>query len=194
MQEHLLNLFDRQNKLEEPDRELLLEYWDEKPLLLKAKADLLLPNQIERKLYFVAKGCLRIYFPDDHGNEICVGFGYPNTILSAFPSFLQEIPSEFGIQTLSKTQLLPISRTNFYDLKSRSKAIYEAWQFFLEEAVVGLIERESAMLIQDPRLRLQKLLKRSPHIFQLIPQKYIASYLRMQPETLSRIYKQLQKS
>lgn len=191
MHENLLNLFDKQNKLEELDKTLLLEYWDEKPLLLKAKEDLLLPGQIERKLYFVAEGCLRIYFPDEQGNEFCVGFGYPNTLISAFPSFLREIPSKFGIQTLKKTRLLPISRTNFYALKSRSKAIYEAWQFSLEEAIVGLIERESTMLIQDPRLRLQKLLQRSPHIFQLIPQKYIASYLRMQPETLSRIYKQL---
>jgi hypothetical protein len=41
--------------------------------------------------------------------------------------------------------------------------------------------------LPEPERRLARLLKRSPHIFQLVPKKYIASYLRMTPETLSRL-------
>ncbi len=51
------------------------------------------------------------------------------------------------------------------------------------------LEREKDILIHSPRKRYERVLKRSPQLFQEIPHKYIASYLRMSPETLSRIKK-----
>jgi len=146
---------------------------------------------LDRNVYLVLEKSLRIYFPNDEGEEICIGFGYPGNILSAIPSFLNEEPSEFGISALRKSKFLQISKTRLYELRDRAHTIDKIWQYSMEQALIGLIERESAMLIKDPRKRLNKLLKRSPHIFQHVPQKYIASYLRMSPETLSRIFREL---
>jgi hypothetical protein len=50
-------------------------------------------------------------------------------------------------------------------------------------------EREKDILTYSPLKRYQRVLKRSPQLFQEIPNKYIASYLRMSPETLSRLKK-----
>jgi CRP-like cAMP-binding protein len=53
------------------------------------------------------------------------------------------------------------------------------------------MERENDLIIYSPQKRVERVFKRSPQLFQEIPQKYIASYLRMTPETLSRILKNL---
>jgi hypothetical protein len=56
-----------------------------------------------------------------------------------------------------------------------------------EQALLGKIEREVEMLTYSPDERAQRLMLRSPQLFQIVPKKYIASYLRMKPETLSRV-------
>jgi len=56
-----------------------------------------------------------------------------------------------------------------------------------EQALLGRIEREIDLVTYSPKERLDRLFNRSPHLFQLFPHKYIASYLRMTPETLSRM-------
>ncbi|MCY7291948.1 MAG: Crp/Fnr family transcriptional regulator, partial [Ferruginibacter sp.] len=59
--------------------------------------------------------------------------------------------------------------------------------FLMENLVTQQIDREIDLLITSPAERLKRVLARSPNLFQEIPLKYIASYLRMKPETLSRI-------
>jgi hypothetical protein len=60
---------------------------------------------------------------------------------------------------------------------------------FLEEQLALQVAREIDLLTDSPTMRLERILKRSPQLFNEIPLKYIASYLRMTPETLSRIRK-----
>ena len=67
------------------------------------------------------------------------------------------------------------------------------WQTVTELLIYEQIEREKDILTQSPLARYQRVLKRSPQLFQEIPNKYIASYLRMTPETLSRIKSSTQK-
>jgi hypothetical protein len=57
----------------------------------------------------------------------------------------------------------------------------------LEDLVVQQLEREKDLLINAPGERFERVLTRSPKLFQEIPNKYIANYLRMSPETLSRL-------
>ncbi|TPE40276.1 Crp/Fnr family transcriptional regulator [Pontibacter mangrovi] len=143
-------------------------------------------GQVEQGLYFVVSGALRIYYPLPD-EEICVGFGYPNTLLVSFPSFVAGKPSDYCIQALRKSELLGISKTNFMQLVEERPNIRRFWYEQLEKALVGKIEREVDLLLPEPGQRLQRVLQRSPHLFQHIPKKYIASYLRMSPETLSRL-------
>ena len=65
----------------------------------------------------------------------------------------------------------------------------QQYQILLEELFAQQIEREIDILTHSPVERYKRVLERSPQLFQEIPAKYIASYLRMTPETLSRIQK-----
>ncbi|WP_266203810.1 Crp/Fnr family transcriptional regulator [Pontibacter kalidii] len=143
-------------------------------------------GQVEQNLYFVASGALRLYYPLPD-EEICVGFAYPNTLVVSFPSFVAGKPSDYYIQALRKSELLGISKNDFMQLVEERPHIKRFWYEQLEKALLGKIEREVDLLLPEPEQRLQRVLQRSPHLFQHIPKKYIASYLRMSPETLSRL-------
>jgi len=64
-----------------------------------------------------------------------------------------------------------------------------AWIGILESLVLQQMEREIDLLTTSPRERYERVLKRSPRLFQEIPNRHIANYLRMSPETLSRLKK-----
>jgi CRP-like cAMP-binding protein len=157
-----------------------------KPVSLKRADFLIQAGQTEHYLYFVSEGALRIYYPS-RAEEICVGFAYANTLVCSFPSFVAGQPSEYCIQALRKSELIGISRADFSALVEARPNFARFWRLELERAVMGRIEREIDLLLPEPERRLERLRARSPHLFQLIPKKYIASYLRMTPETLSRL-------
>ncbi|GAB3541898.1 Crp/Fnr family transcriptional regulator [Pontibacter brevis] len=143
-------------------------------------------GQVEQGLYFVTSGGLRIYFPLPD-EEICVGFSYPGNLVVSFPSFVDGKPSAYYIQALKRSELLGISKADFMQLMAEHPSIKRFWYEELEKALVDKIEREVNLLLPEPEQRLQRVMRRSPQLFQHIPKKYIASYLRMSPETLSRL-------
>jgi hypothetical protein len=63
------------------------------------------------------------------------------------------------------------------------------WGKILENLAVQQLEREIDLLKNSPKERYERVLKRSPQLFQEIPNRHIANYLRMSPETLSRLKK-----
>lgn len=158
----------------------------QKPVQLARHDFLIAPGQTEHHLYLVVEGVLRIFLPVA-SEEICVGFGYAGTLLCSFPSFVEGRPSDYAIQALRGSQLLGISRAAVLKLLESHPNIARFWRTEMERAVVGRIEREIDLLLPEPQRRLDRLRARSPHLFQLVPRKYIASYLRMSPETLSRL-------
>ncbi len=182
---NLLQLFNNINRLNPADEKLISEKWVHRKTLERGEALIEIGSK-DQNMYFIKKGSMRIYFPND-GNEICVGFSYTNTLLVSFESYLRNLSSHYCVEALKKTDLLYIKKEDFDELRNQSENINKAWNIAIEEALIGKIERETEMLTFNPSQRVQRLLKRSPHIFQLFPKKYIASYLGMSPETLSRI-------
>jgi CRP-like cAMP-binding protein len=143
-------------------------------------------GQVGQGLYLVVSGALRIYYPLPD-EETCVGFGHPQTLLVSFPSFVDNKPSDYYIQALKKSELPGICKADFIQLMQDRPSIRCFWYEQREKALVSKIEWKVDLLLPEPEQRLQRVMQRSPHLFQHIPKKYIASYLRMSPETLSRI-------
>jgi CRP-like cAMP-binding protein len=143
-------------------------------------------GEIENYIYFIVDGAVRAYFVSEH-EDYSIRLGYNNNIINSLASFITRQASELYIEALRKTQVLRINHSEFYSFINSDPDLKQAYTWMMEQLVVQQIERELDLLIDSPKERLNRVLKRSPNLFQHIPLKYIASYLRMKPETLSRI-------
>lgn len=178
-------IFPLGNNLSSDEINGLLSKWTVKKTI-KRFDFLIQKGRRESHLYFITKGTMRI-FHVSNDTENCVGFGYKDNLICSYPSFISNQPSDYSIQALTDTKLIGIAKTDFYDCIHKSWNLERYWRQMTEQALLGRIEREIDLITYSPKERLERLLSRSPHLFQLIPHKYIASYLRMTPETLSRM-------
>lgn len=152
-----------------------------------AKGDMILKEgDIERNLYFVETGAVRVFVLTEF-EELTIRFGYKGSLINSLSSFITGKPSEFYIETIRKTTLKIISRQSLMKLVHESRESLQEYILLMESLVTQQIDREIDLLTVSPSERLKRVLQRSPNLFQEIPLKYIASYLRMTPETLSRI-------
>jgi CRP/FNR family transcriptional regulator, anaerobic regulatory protein len=143
-------------------------------------------GDIERSVYRIESGLARVFLLTEF-EEQTIRFGYKGSILNSLASFLTGRPSEFYIDALRKTTIASISREKFISLVHSDVDTLKSYTLMLETLITQQIEREIDLLTASPGERLKRVLKRSPNLFQEVPLKYIASYLRMTPETLSRI-------
>jgi CRP-like cAMP-binding protein len=157
-------------------------------LTIKRNEFLLQAGKVEKYLYFIEEGTLRV-FTTREGEEQVIRFGYPGSIISGLDSFLSGRPSIFNLQAIKKCRLKAIHVQSFNDLINSTPENTKLYLVILKQFVLQQIEREEDLLTSSPEDRYQRVLKRSPRLFQEIPSKYIASYLRMTPETLSRLKK-----
>lgn len=143
-------------------------------------------GQVENYLYRIESGAVRVFLLTEL-EELTVRFGYEGSYINSLSSFLRQTPSEFFIETIRKTTVRYITRQALLDMAFQSPENHKAYTLLLENLISQQIEREIDLLTISPAQRLERVLARSPNLFQQIPMKYIASYLRMTPETLSRI-------
>ncbi|MGK7397004.1 MAG: Crp/Fnr family transcriptional regulator [Candidatus Cyclobacteriaceae bacterium M3_2C_046] len=149
---------------------------------------LTIPGSTDTRLYFVLNGSLRVFVTDQF-EEHTIRFGYKNSFIAALDSFINHQPTDFFLQALKRTELKAIRKHDFMDFVYQNESNLKLWQKALEQLVYQQLERERDILTSSPQERYKRVLARSPRLFQEIPHKYIASYLRMTPETLSRIKK-----
>lgn len=173
----------------------------EKELHLKRNEFLNVKGSTDTNLYYVVSGSLRFFVTDglvmdglvtdglvpDKFEEHTIRFGYHGNFVAALDSFISEKPSRLYIQALKKTELKVISKKAYLDFVQSSPFYREVWELILQQLILQQMEREFDLLISSPLERYQRVLRRSPQLFQEIPHKYIANYLRMTPETLSRL-------
>ncbi len=161
--------------------------WDE-PRTLMRNEFLIEPGMVHTNSYFVVSGSMRVFVVDE-GEEQTIRFGYQGSIIAALDSVFGGKPTEFYIQALKKTTVQCVRKSDLKKLVESSIENSKLWVSLLESFALQQMERERDILTTSPIERYLRVLKRSPQLFQEIPHKYIASYLRMTPETLSRIQK-----
>ncbi|WON93091.1 Crp/Fnr family transcriptional regulator [Sphingobacterium sp. UGAL515B_05] len=145
-------------------------------------------GSIDSKIYFIKKGSIKIsIFQEDH--EQIIRFGYDGDLIVAMDSFIHGSYSDYAIQAIKKTDMLIAEKEDFMNFIYSSSENTKLYITILEQLVLQQLEREQDLLLESPKNRYERLIKRNSRLFQLIPNKYIANYLRMSPETLSRISK-----
>lgn len=157
-------------------------------LHLRRSETLLCAGEVENRLYYIVDGAIKaqIHLPD---SQATIRLGYAGNIITALPSFISNKPSEISLEAIKKTTVLFANKQHFRQILAQNKDLLLQWIDMLEQLILQQHEREIDLLHNKPEDRYNRVMARSNRIFQEIPAKYIAEYLRMTPETLSRLKK-----
>lgn len=153
------------------------------------RGELLCPaGAADTNVYLVMEGSLHIYH-ENNSEFNSIRFGYAGSLFTCLDSFLTGKPSLYAVEIIKHAKLRVMHKDDFIEFVNSSNENLQLWNQMLSYTLAGMLERELDLLTTSPAERYNRVLKRSPRLFQEIPHKYIASYLRMAPETLSRLLK-----
>ncbi len=171
--------------LSETDLEAFTSNWQ--TITVKRKTILTAAGETERYLYFVLEGLQRAFYLGDNNKEATIVFTYPPSFSGVADSFLTQTPSLYFLETISASRFLRISYDEIQQLIHRypniQNLIFKATAFALK----GALDRQIELQCFTNEQKFRILLKRSPHILNLVPHKYLASYLGMDATNFSKL-------
>ena len=149
-------------------------------------------GKVSKEIAFIVQGSFR-YFMTIDGMEVTTFFSFDNQWAGAYTSFISGKPSQVAIETMEDTEVLIL---HYNDLQYLYKHHPSAERFgrLMAEYLVGCLEeRMYSLLLKTPEERYLKTLATNSLYFERVPQHYIASYLGVAPESLSRIRKRVMR-
>ncbi|MBD1921765.1 Crp/Fnr family transcriptional regulator [Microcoleus sp. FACHB-831] len=148
-------------------------------------------GDVPKTIGFVISGILRLYYVDRDGNEYTKSFCAENSFVAAYSALLLQQPSRLFIQALEDTKLL-IADYSAYRVLSENHVCWQALNCKIAEILfIKKEKRESALLLDNAKIRYLSFQEEYPGLETRIRQHHIASYLGITPVSLSRIRGQL---
>jgi CRP-like cAMP-binding protein len=141
----------------------------------------------EKYLYFVVEGIQRIYYLDDNQREATLLFTYSPSFGGVLDSFLLQKPSAYYYESLTPSSFYRAPYQQFQSLVDTHESLARFTQKALIHSVSGLLERMVELQSYSSEEKFKSLLKRSPHILTLVPHKYLANYLGIDPTNFSKL-------
>lgn len=166
-----------------------LSHFQEKKF--KKNTVLLKEGDVANEAYFVLKGALRQFFSNENGVEKTCNFSFEADFFTDLESFSRKSCSSTNIITLEPTECLVITCTNLAQAINQSAASAELCKTLIENIATTNIKRLQSILSLSPESQFKELVQNNPQILQRVPQRYIAQYLGLAPESLSRIRKRI---
>lgn len=144
-------------------------------------------GDIDPCFYFIINGIHRLYYLTPTGDEVTLAFSFDNNFSGVYDSFVTQKPSFYYLQSLTESEVLAISYADMHYLFDTYKS-FERWgRLFIQQILFGRGKREIELATQTAQERYDNFISRMPAELLTIPQKYLASYLGMTPETFSRM-------
>ena len=157
---------------------------------LKRKTIFLKEGEVENYISFIKSGITRLYIPREE-NSLTVSFIFENQFVTDYDSFLTRAPSTCQIETLTDTTLWRISYKDLQEIYEKTDNGNLIGRKIAETIYIAKSERERALLSKTPEELYLNLFTARPKIIKQIPLKYIASFIGITPQALSRIRKRI---
>lgn len=158
---------------------------------LNKKEHLLVEGDVCSHVAYINKGCLRRYVIDNHLKEVILNFSLEDYWIGDLESFISQKPTIYYIQALEESELLLLSRKNF----TRANEELPKFSKFHEDKVhrnhYATLMKLSVAKSATPEEKYLSLMREQPQLFQRVPLHFIASYLGIEPESLSRLRKRI---
>ena len=149
-----------------------------KELLTKA-------GEVENNFNFILKGLARKYYKKG-SQEINTQISFEGHLLVSQESFHSRLPSEYFIETIEPTTVVSISHDDLEKVYASSHRMEHLARLLITYAMVLKDRWQMQLVKMTPRERFLNFVTRNPELMQRVPQKFLASYLNIKPETFSR--------
>jgi len=157
---------------------IIKRHFDKKSIVTTA-------GEVENYINFIDSGLVRKYYKKI-SEEVNTQISYEGHIIHSQESFHSRIPSEYSIETIEPTELSSITYECLEKMYSSSEKMQRLGRLVITATMVLKDKWQSQLVKLSPRERFISFVTRHPELMQRVPQKYLASYLNIKPETFSR--------
>jgi CRP-like cAMP-binding protein len=187
--EQLLKTVQQKVTLTSDEAELLKQFFTLKKV--RKRQYMLNEGEVCKYNLFVAKGLLRSFGVEENGYEQVVQFAVEGWWISDLNSFFSGDVAVYNIEALEDCELLLLTRQSMDKMLEKLPKMERYFRLLMQNHIVALRQRIIASQRHSAEERYIRLIEGFPTILARVPQQYIASYLGMTPETLSRVRKQI---
>jgi CRP-like cAMP-binding protein len=151
-------------------------------------------GEISYNKAYLNNGCARSYVIDEYGHERIIYFAFEDWWLADFESYYTGKPGTSYIQMLEESELFVISKENCQQMEEKIPKLKLWYSYKMTRSATASRKRIEDIKTLTPEERYLKLQKKQPQILQRIPLQYIAEFLNIEPQSLSRIRKRLSEN
>jgi CRP-like cAMP-binding protein len=142
---------------------------------------------VPKYIYYIISGYLRLFHYNDHGDEITSHINCPPGFITSYSSFINQKKSTENLESITESELLRITKKNLDSLTLKSTAMKDFSISVFQQSIEYNENRSKELATLTAEQRYRKLMDTFPDILHNVPIAYIASFLGMKPESLSRI-------
>lgn len=189
MHEELIKEISSRDKIQAEDIELCKKLFQ--PVLIPRNRILEEAGKVPQHLYYIVSGFMRLFYYNDNGDEVTTHINCPHGFFTAFAEYTNQTKASANVEAVTDCQLLRITRSDYDLLMNESSFWKDYGMYILQESIIYNEERSKELATLTAEQRYLKLLKTQPQIIQNVPLQYIASFLGIKAESLSRIRRNL---
>ena len=152
-----------------------------------AKGEMILKEgEVCKYIYYIEHGLTRqFYFKN--GKELTEHLGVDHTIFMCIESLFKEEPTHLQVQAIEPTLVFGLPKIKLEEVALHNVNIQILYRKILEESLIISQIHADLLRFESAQNRYKRMCKMSPQVVLRAPLVYIASYLQMTPETLSRV-------
>lgn len=141
----------------------------------------------ERWLYFVVSGAQHIFYSDENERQATLLFTYAPSFGGVLDAFLLREPARYHYETITASTFLRASYESLHHLMQQHPCIATMVHIGVTRSMSGLLQRMAELQCFTSEEKFRQLLQRSPHLLGLVPHKYLAAYIGMDPTNFSKM-------
>ncbi len=189
MHDKLLQYMHSGNDFTQEETEAVKKYFE--PVAFSKNTTIEKAGRVPQYLYYIVSGYLRLFYADENGSEVTTHINCPPGFFTSYSEFINRTLSENTIESITDSELLRISKENLDHLISQSEAMKNFSISVFQQSITYNEKRSRELSVLNAEQRYLKLMNDYPEIIQNVPIQYIASFLGMKPESLSRIRRKI---
>ena len=191
LSQKFIDLFLGSLKFTEKEFELMLSHF--KLELIPRNFFYLKAGNTSKQKAYINKGSTRTFTVDAKGHEHILFFSFEDWWIADFESYYTQQPAKQYIQTMEDCEFLCISKCDLDKLEEQIPKLKGLFEEKRQKMIFATLKNLNEVKSLTPEERYLNLIKKHPHIFQRIPLQYIASFLDIEPSSLSRLRSRLSK-